>query len=217
MAGHIVNRTDGKSIPYATVFNRTSKKGIVADSAGYFSIVLSNKDTLEIRHVGYRTLLYVKPSNRNANYYEEVALSENLFELKEVTIYRKRQALQSIALNPEYDRRDPYQIYLFGAGKPRRRTPAGISSPITAIYESFSRRGKNLRKLEALKANKELADLAAIRYNEYYVEGLTGLKGQDLEAFMGYCPMQANFIIAASDYELAAAVLNCYRRFMNDL
>jgi hypothetical protein len=217
MAGRVLSRTDGKSVPFSTVYNRVTKKGVVADSSGFFSLVISSKDTLEIRHVGFRPLLYVKPSNRNANYYEEIYLPESFFELKEVTIYRKRKVLETIALNPEYERTDPFQIYLFGAGKPRSRTPASFSSPISAIYESFSRREQNLRKLEVLKANRQLQELARIRYNEYYVESLTGLKGQDLAAFMGYCPMQPNFIISASDYELAAAVLNCYRRFMNDL
>jgi len=215
--GRVVARTTGQPIPYATVYNRTTKKGIVADSGGYFSTVLSHKDTLEVRHVGYTTHQYTKPPNRNANYYEEVQLGESFYELKEVTIYRKRQPLNSIALNPEYNRQDPFKIYLFGAGQARQNRRASISSPVTALYEAFSRREQSLRKLYQLKADKDLQDLAAIRYNEYYVESLTGLHGQDLEAFMGYCPFQPRFVITASDYELSVAVLNCYRRFMNDL
>lgn len=216
MAGRILSR-DGKPIPYATAYNRTSKKGVVADSGGFFTIVLSNKDTVEIRHVGFRPLLYMKPPGRNGNYYEDILLQEVSLELKEVTIYRKRAPLRTIAINPDYKRADPFQIYLFGAGKPRSNEPAGLGSPITALYQAFSRSEKNKRKLEKLKAERELQDLASIRYNEYYVESLTGLHGQDLQAFMGYCPLQPQFVISASDYELAASVLNCYRRFMNDL
>lgn len=216
MAGRILSR-EGKPIPFATAYNRTSKKGVVADSGGFFTMVLSNKDTVEIRHVGYRPLLYMKPPGRNGNYYEDILLQEASLELKEVTIYRKRAPLRTIAINPDYKRADPFQIYLFGAGKPRNPQRAGLGSPVTALYEAFSRREQNNRKLEQLKAERELHDLASIRYNEYYVESLTGLHGLDLQAFMGYCPLQPQFIISSSDYELAASVLNCYRRFMNDL
>jgi hypothetical protein len=216
-SGRVLAKSDGHPVPYATVFNRTTKKGTVADTAGYFTTVISHRDTLEVRRVGYKTVYYVKPPSRNSNYYEEIFLGEDYYELKEVTIYRKRQPLRSIALNPEYQRDDPFKIYLFNAGRPKLNERAGIGSPVTALYEAFSKREQNNRKLATLKADRQLRDLAAIRYNEYYVESLTGLKGHDLEAFMGYCPLNAQFIITASDYELAVATLNCYRRFMNDL
>lgn len=218
LAGRVLAKNDGRPIGAATVYNRTSKKGVRADSSGFFTIVLSNLDTLEVRHVGFKTLRYLKPPSRNSNYYEDILLQEDALELKEVTIYRKRAPLRTIALNPDWERPDPFRLYLFGAGRPRSKPePAGLGSPITALYEAFSRRAQNDRKVAALRAERELLETAAIRYNVYYVEGLTGLKGQDLAAFMAYCPLQPKFIITATDYELAAATLNCYRRFMNDL
>ena len=217
LAGRVLARVDGHPIAFATVYNRGSKKGVRTDSSGFFTIVLSNKDTLEIRHVGFRTLFYMKPPGRNGNYYEDIVLSESTFELKEVTIYRRRASLRTIAINPDYDRKDIFNLHPFGDGQRHKLGPAGFGSPVTALYEAFSRREQNNRKLEQLKADREQYDMASIRYNEYYVESLTGLHGQDLAAFMGYCPLQPNFIITSTDYELAAAVLNCYRRFMNDL
>lgn len=49
---------DGIPLPAASVVNRTRKMGTQADASGFFTIVASEKDVLEISSVGYVTQIY---------------------------------------------------------------------------------------------------------------------------------------------------------------
>jgi hypothetical protein len=216
MAGTVRSAQSGVSVSYATIRNLTSKKAAVADSAGRYSIVLCSDDTLEVRRVGYKTVFVLKDPEKNGNYYLDIFLDEQSYDVNEVTIYRKKDIKRAtLALNPEYERRDDFQIFLGADPKTIKEKPADFSAPMTMIYQEISRRGKNLRKLNQLKQDREILSLAAIRYNEYYITGLTGLRGRELEEFQNFCGLPTSFVLTCTDYELAAATLNCYRRFLN--
>ncbi len=216
MAGQILN-SQKKPVSYATIRNMTNRKAVIADSAGFYSIVLSQYDTLEFRRVGYKTRYYKKDQNRNGNYYQDIYLEEEAFAYDEVTIYRKAdRTIRSVAVNPEYNRVDRYQIHIGARRGTTHEAPPDISNPISFFYDQFSRRGISARKVAELKARKRLLMLVSIRYNEEYVGSLTGLAGRDLSEFMNFCPLSQDFILTANDYELAAATLNCYRRFMEE-
>jgi hypothetical protein len=216
MAGHILN-SQKKPISYATVRNLTNRKAVVADSLGFFSIVLSQYDTLEFRRVGYKTAYYRKDQGKNGNYYQDIFLQEEAYALDEVTIYRKPdRTVRSIAVNPDYNRVDRFQLHMFARPEDRHELKPDISSPFSYIYDQFSKRGIATRKVYELRAQQRLATLVSIRYNDDYVSSLTGLQGRDLAEFMVYCHLSQDFILSASDYELAAATLNCYRRFIDE-
>ena len=219
VAGRLINSVTGKAVSYGTVRNLVTKRVVIADTGGNFSIVIATVDSLEIRRVGYRTRYYTKALGRNGNYVDVIQMTEESINLQEVTIYRKRKReINSIALNPEYGRKDNFRIYLFGYQPgPRRRVEPDISSPLSFLYDQFSRSGKAARKLEELRAQSHLQSLISIRYNRDYVQELTGLSERDLSEFMAFCPMSSDFVLRSNDYELAAATLNCYRQFMNGL
>jgi hypothetical protein len=213
LAGNIYDRQTGTPLASVTIRNLRSRKVSVSDSNGFFSIVLTQEDTLELRRVGYKSVYYQKEAGHNGNYYQRFFLNEEAVEIKEVTIYRKRPALRSVALNPEYNRPDPFRLQI-GVAKGSAQAPT-ITSPISYLYDQFSSRGKAARKLATLKAERELIAMAGIRYNQDYVESLTGLHGEELVRFMAFCPMAPEFILSTSDYELAAAALACYRRYLD--
>lgn len=216
MAGRVLS-AHKKPISYATIRNLTNRKAVIADSGGNFSIVLSQFDTLEFRRVGYKTLYYKMGPDRNGNYYQDIYLEEEAFALDEVTIFRKPdRTVRSIAVNPEYHKVDRYQIHIGIRRGTGREAPPDVSNPLSFLYDQFSKRGIAARKVAELKAQKRLLTLVSIRYNEDYVGSLTGLAGRDLAEFMNFCPLSQEFILTASDYELAAATLNCYRRFMDN-
>jgi hypothetical protein len=59
--------------------------------------------------------------------------------------------------------------------------------------------------------NKERAEK---RYNKALVSRITGLKTEDdLKKFMQFCALQIKFILESTDYELYAAISNCYDEY----
>ncbi|MDA7803217.1 carboxypeptidase-like regulatory domain-containing protein [Crocinitomix sp.] len=52
-------------VPYATVGNLSSGRGVIADFYGYFALVVRPGDTLEFRSLGYKRKQYIIPTAVN--------------------------------------------------------------------------------------------------------------------------------------------------------
>lgn len=50
-------------VPYATVGDLTSGKGVIADFYGYFALVVRPGDTLEFRSIGFKRKQYIVPDS----------------------------------------------------------------------------------------------------------------------------------------------------------
>ena len=82
--------------------------------------------------------------------------------------------------------------------------------PVSILYEQFSKEGRSRRMYaEFLRKDK-----AWTRYNSTVVSKITGLKNEDdIQKFMQFCALQIKFILESTDYELYAAILNCYDEY----
>ncbi|MBO9639995.1 MAG: hypothetical protein J7576_17630 [Siphonobacter aquaeclarae] len=86
-------------------------------------------------------------------------------------------------------------------------------SPISLLYELFSKRAKGLRKLAVFQQEDRKHKLAETRYNEQFVNQITKLEGLELEQFMRFCPIPDDFILRSSEYDLMQKVKDCYKKF----
>jgi hypothetical protein len=85
-----------------------------------------------------------------------------------------------------------------------------IQGPISFLYDQFSKEAQSKR----VYADLMRKDAAAVRYNHVLVSKITGLQDdKEIKKFMDFCAFQVEFILNASDYELYAAILDCYEDF----
>jgi hypothetical protein len=85
-----------------------------------------------------------------------------------------------------------------------------MPGPISLLYNEFSKEAK-AKKLYGELMTREKAEK---RYNKAVVARVTGLKNEDdIKKFMEFCALQIKFILESSDYELYAAILDCYAEF----
>ncbi|MFT4032716.1 MAG: hypothetical protein QM669_09880 [Siphonobacter sp.] len=87
------------------------------------------------------------------------------------------------------------------------------TSPISLLYELFSKRAKGLRQLAVFQQEDRKHKLAETRYNESFVSQVTKLEGAELERFMKFCPVPDDFVLRASEYDLIQKVKDCYHRY----
>jgi hypothetical protein len=66
-----------------------------------------------------------------------------------------------------------------------RGTPVG--SPITWLYDKFSKKKKMERLYYELVSNQDAADNLQLKYNRELVSSITGLYGDELLNFMTFC------------------------------
>lgn len=88
LSGVIVSSDSLTQLPFATVFNRQSRRGTIADYYGFFSLVVLPGDTLMFSYYGYKTSSFIVPDTLKDNRYSMIHMMyENAEELPEYTVY----------------------------------------------------------------------------------------------------------------------------------
>lgn len=88
LSGVVISEQELNTMPYTTVFNKTRKKGVIADYYGYFSLVSHPGDTLLFSFFGYKTSSYLVPDSLSEERYSIIhMMQEDTLVLPEVEIY----------------------------------------------------------------------------------------------------------------------------------
>ncbi|MFK7969923.1 MAG: carboxypeptidase-like regulatory domain-containing protein [Bacteroidia bacterium] len=108
LSGLIISRTSMEPVPYATLQINHSLRGAVSNEQGFFSVPVTEKDTLYFRHLGFsesKLLVkdYLKEYKQEKNIYLYVIqyIKEDTFTLDPVVIfpYKTPEELKTAVLN----------------------------------------------------------------------------------------------------------------------
>jgi len=202
-----------KALAFVNITRKGRTNGTVTDANGSFTIYMLRGDTLLFSYVGYSTSIFILPRDYNEKKLDiQIVLKSTSVQLQEVNITSK--VLPKVG--PLYHK--PKVVYIpsikgssnyRGFGSPNTTD----FSPITMLFNQFSREGKTRRKLGRLmQADSKEASYKA-RLNPEYVSELTGLQGPELDDFMLYCHPPLQFILTAEDYDVVVSVLDCLKKF----
>jgi hypothetical protein len=212
----LVDMATQKPVPFASVRLLGTTKGCIADSNGFFTFVITQKDTLKINSLGYHEVLYTKNPLRQTNYYEAVPMRSKIFELNAVQILaRRNKNLDHPMVRWEYKAKFQPKLWLFYTPTGEPPPDPDVSSPISFLYNKYSRRGKANRKLRDMVAERARKKRLAVRYNALKVQSWTGLEDHEIDAFMQFCPMPEAFIEQASELEIIERTFRCLEEFDN--
>ena len=95
LSGILEDKEDGTGVPYAKIRVNHSRRGILADENGFYSIPVTERDTLYFYSMGYKPsrlivkdYLKVYDKSKNSDYLYAVSFMENVGTVvDEVTIY----------------------------------------------------------------------------------------------------------------------------------
>lgn len=222
--GRLVNSRTGSPVVFAQVINKELRSGVLSDSVGFFSLTARMNDTLYIKSINFNPITI--PVSDSLLWQFRVAvipLTEQVYELGTVDIYGwgnyqefKYKILHTPA--PE-DKSKKLQDELVRAirkgprngGQVQMGIPLG--SPITALYNVFSKEGKFHRRYERVKERDRVFLLTFQKFNRDIVAQITGLTGSLLDEFMLFCKPDDEFLLVASDYDLYHRILDDYEHF----
>jgi hypothetical protein len=210
-----------KAVSYAHIIEESRNEGWVSDYYGNFRAEVLPGDTLIISAVSFHHATILVPVDLKENECRiEVVMKQDTVQLRELVIYPwpstfsqlKRDFLQVEVEDPLAD----LDLHLPSPEELKMLSYSleggfGIKVPLISIlYDQFSKEAKNKKNYETeMKREK-----AYTRYNKVVVSRVTGLKNEDeIQKFMAYCALQVKFILESTDYELYAAILNCYHDF----
>lgn len=88
LSGVVVSSDSLTQMPFATVFDRQSRRGTLADYYGFFSLVVLPGDTLIFSYYGYKTSSFIVPDTLKDDRYSIIHMMHaDTINLPSVTVY----------------------------------------------------------------------------------------------------------------------------------
>lgn len=200
--GKVLDNKTQKGLTGLSVSNQQTKQTTRTNDQGVFFLWASAGDSLIMTSLEYgRMGMIWDGQNREP----VMSAKKQAIALQEVTITSKR--------SEKIDK----EIEAFLAEPKASKNMTGeeifamVSSPVSLLYEMFSKEGKSRRRLAVTIQKDRKTDYANMRFNPQLVARMTNLKGQEIDKFMTFCSFSEDFILQASDYELALETFKCLR------
>jgi len=222
--GNIIDKY-GKPVSYAHIRNKSQKEGCIGDLYGNFHTEVFPGDSLEITAVSYCKVIILIPEDFSGKHYPlSVIMFPDTVLLKEIAVHpwpatysQLRKRFLEVEVEDPAEKLDLHlpsckDIAAMNRtpGEPGQIGLYSGTSPISLLYNIYSHEARS-KKLYAKALNYEKAEK---RYNRSLVRTVTRLKNEDdITKFMEFCALQVKFILESTDYELYAAILNCYNEF----
>lgn len=168
--------------------NATVGDIIISTKEGYFSDTLIYQDEPVLIIYLKRSSIYIDPVTVVAKKTADQILNE-----------RKRDYKKAFSLA------DPGSLISVG------NTGAGLS--IDAVYNYFSREGKNARRLTKYFQKEYENNIIEMRFSRELVRSTTGLEGEALDNFMVRYKPSYEFVIVANHYEMVSYIKSKYEFF----
>lgn len=206
--GLIFDKDTKDRVAHVNIINTRTGKSSYNDLKGEFKVDAQQGDKLVFIKQDYLpdTILIKSPANI-AVYLQRFAIP-----LREVTI---RDSLATPQSRLAATKREYNKIYGSSAYSDLLSVSpgggAGIS--IDALYNSFSRSGRNAEHLRGLIQGDFEQNVIDYRFNRTYVGNVTGLKDKELTEFMLRYRPGYYMVTTASEYDFITYIRNNLRRY----
>ncbi|MCX6295645.1 MAG: hypothetical protein NTX97_06190 [Bacteroidetes bacterium] len=191
-------------LPKLMIINKRTNQGFFADAESKFSISILPSDTLLFSSIGFKVKSYCFKDSISKNHlYVEVGLQKLQFDLKEVSVFANRNLNE---IQKDIDKlgvKNTYSVEGINA----------IESPITALYERFSKFGKSKRKVAEWENEDLKRDVLKDLFRLYVQNEIIDLKDEEFDSFIKYLNLSDEFIQQSTQFELVMAVKGKYESY----
>lgn len=190
------------------VINRKTQSGVFGNLDGTFTISINRSDTISVHALGYA------PSRIC---FKDSSLTKNTFEVN-VMLYSLNINLSEIVFVAPRDLNEIQKdIEKLGYQKRYKETPEVADmmlSPITALYERFSRFEKQKQEAKRLQNESNRRKVLKELFQIYVTAEIIELEDWEFDDFVSYCNFDDEFIKNATQYELVMAVKRKFERYV---
>lgn len=186
------------------IINKRTNNGAFADADGKFVLNINSTDTIIFSAIGFkvRTVCF-KDSLSVGHSSFGIALQKLQFELSEVSVFADRSLNE---IQNDIDKlgvRKKYSLEGVDA----------VSSPISALYERFSKIEQSKRKVAEWENEDLRRDILKELFRLYIKNDIIDLKDDEFDAFIKYLNLSDEFIQNATQFELVMAIKGKYENF----
>jgi hypothetical protein len=206
--GTVYDETGFIPVRSVSVIN-SSGKGTLSDSAGHYSLLMNENDSLRFSYLGKETQQFAFADIPDANNFT-IALKVNVPVLKEVTVRPPDRRIDSIQNRVDYAKVFNYKKPFFGSVV-KAISITGIVIDIDELIRVFQYREKRMMiGFQNRLIEEEHQKYILYRFTKPLVSEITGLKEDILDSFMVRYRPAYSFVVAASDYSLRKYIKDSY-------
>jgi len=222
ISGKVVN-TQGAGIENVHVINLNIVTGGITNKKGEFSIKAAVNDTLHLSFLGYKSIKikvtndWIKFGNSN------IELTESAYALEEILI-KPHTLTGYLDIDTKYIPINNSQQYsisgLQKAYEAGKKGPGGISkvlgaifNPADLLYNTFSKKSKQMRKLRQMKKDDEIRKLLSQKFDRELLTSFLQIDKSELEDVLSHCSYSKNFIQTANDLQILDAISGCFEEY----
>ncbi|MFY0673842.1 MAG: hypothetical protein JXQ87_10570 [Bacteroidia bacterium] len=217
VSGYVFEKlSDGdSSLPVGNIniINLRDFSGGVSSRSGFFSISARKSDTLIFSSIAHESDTFV--CGDRDKYFISVTLRPEYYELNPIDVYGKDfEGFKHDFVNLEV--KDTVFIKLAPQWQfepVKEGFGITINGPLTALYNAFSKQGRELKKLELLLAAEREQSYIDSVYKRPVVLHFLELSENEIEELVGFCNFSKQYVNRSTDYELLLALENCYQNF----
>lgn len=196
--GTVFDLADSMATPAPMAVNRRTGAGQSVLAGQSFSLQGLRTDTFMVTSGGYEIVrICFRDSVKKPVYNVRIGLKVKVNTLRPVAIYPAKD------LKTLRNERESLGV------KETRMTaaPADVmQSPITAIYERYSREGKSRARVAYLENEDRKREILHQLLNLYVKAGVVELKPEEYDTFIDYLDIPDQFLQNATDFQLATAI-----------
>ena len=194
VSGRATDAETGLPVSRMQIFNIRSGETVFSDSAGRFRVKCLKRDSLFFSSFGYAyRMVSFKDSAMHENYYVTLMLKKIGYELPNVTVYTKREfeTIQHDAQKLGYNK-DDYLLHGYEV----------LQSPITAMWQQFSRQEKDKRGYAQLMNNYRKNELVKEILRMYSGQGDIPVPDEEIDLFVDFCNVPESMLQHSSGYDI---------------
>lgn len=199
--GMVTDAENKRPVPSVMVVNKRTQQGFFT-SGGEFDVKIFTSDTLLIGSTGYKTITLFLPDTLRSDYLSlPLSLEKLSYQAREVEVFGARD-LDKIQQDIEklgYDKKD-YILSDIDA----------LNSPITFLYQQFSRKERAKRDLAELKNNDRKRALLKELFSRYAASDIMDLDTQGFDDFIDYLQIGDEFMKNSTQYEFILFIKKKY-------
>ena len=220
--GTLINSATRQVLTGANIINLTSLNGTTSDINGMFSMPAQVNDSIMISFMGYKTV-NLKLKESDLSQHQTIYMVEEPMALDEVIVSSTGLTgslpvdVNLIPIQKPIDI-SPKIAALFGSPRPTALSRVNdvlkqIMNPVDLIYNIFSTRAKDMRRLKKIQDEEKVREILASKFDREILSRLLKIDKKDVYLVLEMCDYSEDFITHANDLQILEAILNCYSRY----
>jgi hypothetical protein len=203
--GKVITSTDQHTYYDLMIVNRRTRSGTFGNADGTFTVQALRTDTLMIGSIGHRTgTLCLADSVERAIYDVKVRLVPLRVQLAEVEILPERTLKE---IQADIDKLG------YKASDYKLTTVNALESPITALYQEFSRRERSKRLVAELENEDRKRAILQELLHKYVEYDIIKLNPEAFDDFIEFCSVPDEVIKGLTQYEFLVYIKRKYELY----